>query len=118
MTRSQLKSIIQEIVYRKLSEQPMPGIAGANAKPEPETAPDKDVTEEPQLSEPDKAKLADFEKKSKDLSSKIEKIKGEKSELESMIQPKIQKLDRELTKLQEQLSDVIKNIDSIKKRAK
>ena len=116
MTRSQLKSIIQEIVYRKLSEQSPMDMGGDASKTD--TSPEKDISNEPQLSEPDKAKLAEFEKKSKDLSSKIEKIKGNKSELESMIQPKIQKLDRELTKLQEQLSDVIKNIESIKKRAK
>lgn len=101
MTKSQLKSIIQEIVQRKLTEldikDPAMGETG--------------------LSDADKKELANLKATSDKLTEKIKAIEGDIAKMQQTIQPKIQKAERDKAKLQKQQADVIHKQQAIQDRA-
>lgn len=101
MTKSQLKSVIQEIVQRKLTEL--------------------DVTDptvgETGLSDADKKELANLKAQSDKLTSSIKKIEGDVAKLQQTIQPKLQRAERTKAKLQKQQSDIIRKQQAIQDRA-
>ena len=101
MTKSQLKSIIQEIVHRKLTEQDL-------------TDPTMGETG---LSDADKKELANLKAQSDKLTSDIKKIEGDVAKLQQTIQPKIQRAERMKGKLQKQQSDNIRKQQAIQDRA-
>lgn len=101
MTKSQLKSIIQEIVQRKLTELDI-----------------KDPTMgETGLSDADKKELANLKATSDKLTEKIKAIEGDIAKMQQTIQPKIQKAERDKAKLQKQQADVIHKQQAIQDRA-
>lgn len=101
MTRSQLKSIIQEIVQRKLIEQDL-------ADP---------TMGETGLSDADKKELANLKAQSDKLTTSIKKVEGDVAKLQQTIQPKMQRAERTKAKLQKQQSDIIRKQQAIQDRA-
>ncbi len=103
MTRSQLRSIIQEVVRRKLSEQDITTIDTSAG--------------ETGLSDADKKDLANLKAQSDKLTTNIKKIEGDMAKLQQTIQPKIQRAERTKAKLQKQQSDIIRKQQAIQDRA-
>jgi peptidoglycan hydrolase CwlO-like protein len=103
MTRSQLKSIIQEVVKRKLQEQGATDIDPAVG--------------ETGLSDADKKELANLKSQSDKITTNVKKIEGEVAKLQQTIQPKIQRAERMKAKLQKQQADIIRKQQAIQDKA-
>lgn len=101
ISKTQLKSVIQEIVKRKITEQAMI---------------DSSIGETG-LSDADKKELANLKATSDKLTDKIKEIEGDIAKMQQTIQPKIQKAERDKAKLQKQQSDIIRKQQSIQDRA-
>lgn len=102
ITKTQLKSLIKEIVHRKLLEQ--------------------DLTDptfgETGLTDADKKELANLKAQSDKLTSGIKKIEGDTAKLQQTIQPKMQRMERMKGKLQQQQSANIRKQQAIQDKVK
>ena len=65
------------------------------------------------LSDADKKELANLKNQSDKLTSDIKKIEGDVAKMQTAIQPKMQRWERQKAKLQKQQSDVIRKQQSI-----
>lgn len=65
------------------------------------------------LSDTDKKELANLKGQSDKLTSSIKKIEGDMAKMQTAIQPKMQRWERQKAKLQKQQSDVIRKQQSI-----
>ena len=68
------------------------------------------------MSDADKKELANLKLQSDKLTTSIKKIEGDVAKLQSTIQPKIQRADRQKAKLQKQQSEIIRKQQSLQNK--
>ena len=107
MNKVQLRQIIKEVVVRKLRELDMnkPGVTG-DSKPDAS-----------KLTDAERKKLEDLNKKAADLTAKKQKLEGNIADLRSQIQSSVQGDERKLTKVTAALGKIRAEIQKIEAKA-